>query len=58
MPILEVYIAPRHDTPGAWTVEATDPDEGSIEQAIFIGPEAEKRTREYAAWRYKATTSA
>jgi hypothetical protein len=49
---LEIYIAERRDTPGAWTVEATDPKEGSIEQAIFIGPDAEKRAREYAAWRY------
>ena len=51
---LEIYIAERRDTSGAWTVEAIDPEDGAIEQAIFIGPEAEQRAREYAAWKYRA----
>jgi hypothetical protein len=45
---LEIYIAERRDTPGAWTVEVTDPEDGAVYQAIFIGPEAEERAREYA----------
>jgi len=34
--------------PGVWSVEKID-DDGGIEQAIFIGPGAERRCREYAA---------
>ena len=49
---LEVNIAPRHGTQGAWNVEAID-DDGSIEQAIFAGPNAERRARLYAECVYK-----
>ena len=52
---LEIYIAERRDTPGAWTVEVTDPEDGAVYQAIFIGPEAEERAREYAAWKYEVS---
>jgi uncharacterized protein YaeQ len=34
--------------PGVWSVEKID-DDGGIEQAIFIGPGAERRCRKYAA---------
>jgi hypothetical protein len=49
---LEVNIAPRKGTQGAWNVEAIDED-GSIEQAIFAGPNAESRARKYADCVYK-----
>jgi hypothetical protein len=35
--------------PGVWSVEKID-DDGGIEQAIFIGPGAERRCRKYAAF--------
>lgn len=35
----------------SWTVEAIGSD-GEIYQAIFAGPEAEKRAREYARFKY------
>jgi hypothetical protein len=50
---LEVNIAPRKGAEGAWNVEAIDED-GSIEQAIFAGPNAEKRARRYAEFQYAA----
>lgn len=34
--------------PGVWSVEKID-DDGGIEQAIFIGPGAERRCRKYAS---------
>ena len=49
---LEVNIAPRRGAPGAWNVEAIDAD-GSIEQAIFAGPNAERRARRYMECVYK-----
>jgi hypothetical protein len=48
----EVEVAARFGSPGAWSVEAIDDDSG-IEQAIFIGPSAEERAREYARHRYQ-----
>ncbi len=55
-PISESYdvtVAERNGAPGAWNVEAID-GEGAIEQAIFLGPQAEDRARDYAAHRYQA----
>lgn len=49
----DVEVSEREGAKGAWNVEAIDPD-GSIEQAIFLGPEAEKRARRYAAFQYTA----
>lgn len=50
----DVAIEARRDAPnGTWTVEAID-GEGGIEQAIFAGPLAEDRARDYAAHRYGA----
>lgn len=49
----EVNVAPRRDSDGAWNVEAID-DDGSVEQAIFVGPDAEKRARRYAEHQYRA----
>lgn len=37
----------------AWTVEAIGSD-GEIYQAIFAGPDAERRAREYARFKYDA----
>lgn len=48
---IEVNIAPRRGAEGAWNVEAID-DDGSIEQAIFAGPDAEDRARRYAESEY------
>jgi hypothetical protein len=39
---------PFEREPGIWSVEKID-DDGGIEQTIFIGPEAERRCRGYAA---------
>jgi hypothetical protein len=35
---------------GRWFVEAIRPD-GECESAMFCGPKAEERAREYAAWK-------
>lgn len=47
----DVTIAERELTRGVWDVEAIDTD-GGVEQAIFLGPKAEERAREYASRRY------
>ena len=47
----EVCVVPRRGDSEAWTVEAID-DEGSIEQAIFYGPQAERRAKAYAIAAY------
>lgn len=49
----EVQITEREDAPGVWTVEAIDwASEGEIYQAIFAGPDAEQRARDYARFAY------
>ncbi len=47
----DVTIAERELTRSVWDVEAIDTD-GGVEQAIFLGPKAEERAREYASRRY------
>ena len=50
---LEVSVVELNDGTGGWMVEAIDmPNDGNIYQAIFAGPEAEKRAREYARFKY------
>lgn len=44
----EVIESPEF--PGHWHVEAID-DEGRVFVAVFSGPEAEGRAREYADWK-------
>lgn len=51
MEAYDVTIAERELTHGVWGVEAIDTD-GGVEQAIFLGPKAEERAREYASRRY------
>ena len=52
---LEVSTEECKRMPGAWTVEAIEVDgDGAIYQAIFIGPDAEERAQEYAAFKYEA----
>ena len=36
--------------PSDWHVEAIDPNSGDIFVAVFSGPDAEQRAREYADW--------
>jgi len=53
---LEIAVAERDDAPGNWTVEAVDTgSEGEIYQAIFIGPDAERKARDYAVFAYGFT---
>ena len=50
---LEVIVAQRVDDPGIWTVEAIAfGSEGEVYQALFIGPDAERRARDYARFAY------
>jgi hypothetical protein len=51
---LQVSVVERNGQPGVWSVEAIDmADDGDVYQAIFHGPEAEKRAREYARFKYE-----
>lgn len=50
---LEVSVVERKDQPGVWTVEAIDMEgDGAIFQALFVGPEAQERAKEYARFKY------
>lgn len=46
-------IFERQGEEGVWSVERVTERE-LIEQALFMGPDAEKRAREYAAFKYGA----
>lgn len=53
---MEVEVVERQDTPGAWSVEAIDHgSEGEVYLAVFSGPEAHGRAREYAQMKYQVT---
>jgi hypothetical protein len=47
----QVEVAERSDAKGAWIVEAIGHD-GELYQAIFAGPNAADRAKEYAAFKY------
>ncbi len=47
----KLQIFERQGEEGVWSVERVTED-GDIEQALFMGPDAEKRAREYAAFKY------
>jgi hypothetical protein len=49
---LDFEVAPDPENPEDWTVLAVDREsEGECYLAIFSGPHAETRAREYAAWK-------
>lgn len=49
--MMDVYEVLEHpDFPGQWNVERIDPESGECEVAMFTGPRAEERAREYAGW--------
>lgn len=51
-------IAESPDVAGGRLVEAIDYDsEGEVYSALFYGPKAEERAREYAAWKAGQTAS-
>jgi len=51
--IESVSVAEAEEIPGCWVVDARDSD-NALMRAVFDGPEAEQRAREYARWKYGA----
>ena len=50
---LELALVLRTTVPPTWSIEAFCPaDDGAIEMTQFSGPDAERRAREYALWKY------
>lgn len=43
-------VFPDKEFPNDWHVEIIDSNSGDIFQAVFAGPRAEQRAREYAEW--------
>jgi hypothetical protein len=43
-------VFPDKEFPNDWHVETIDKDSGDIFVAVFSGPDAEERAREYAEW--------
>jgi hypothetical protein len=50
--IRQIEVIERADAKGAWMVEAIGSG-GEVYQAIFSGPEAEGRAKEYATLKYR-----
>lgn len=40
-----------HYKDAEWAAEACDLDSGDCYRVLFIGPQAQERAREYAAWK-------
>jgi hypothetical protein len=51
--IESVSVAEAEEVPGCWVVDARDSDNALL-RAVFDGPDAEERAREYARWKYGA----
>jgi hypothetical protein len=43
-------VFPDKEYPNDWHVETTDRDTGDVFIALFSGPYAEQKAREYAKW--------
>jgi hypothetical protein len=46
-----VSVSEAEEVAGCWIVDACDSD-NALFRAVFDGPDAEKRAREYARWKY------
>ena len=49
--IESVSVAEAQEVPGCWVVDAHD-NGNAVLRAVFDGPDAEQRAREYARWKY------
>lgn len=47
---MQITVFADKEFPNDWHVEAIDTKSGDIFQAVFAGPDAEDRAREYADW--------
>ena len=48
---IEIYVQPEETKPLSWRVEQIDSDgDGGVDVAIFSGPHAKERAREFADW--------
>ena len=48
--VMQIEVFADKEFPNDWHVETIDSESGDIYQAVFSGPDAEQRAREYAAW--------
>jgi hypothetical protein len=51
--IESISVTEAEEVPGCWVVDARDSDNALL-RAVFDGPDAEQRAREYARWKYGA----
>ena len=47
---MKTTVFAEKEFPNDWHVEMIEPDSGDIFVAVFSGPDAEERAREYAKW--------
>ena len=47
---MKYEVMPDEKFPNEWRCEAIDQQSGDIYIAVFAGPDAEERAREYASW--------
>ena len=55
---MQITVFADKEFPHDWHVEAIDTKSGDIFQAVFAGPDAEDRAREYAEWQQSRQRSA
>lgn len=52
---VEISLVLEDTVPLTWAVESINSDgDGGVDVTKFSGPDAEKRAREYANWKYDA----
>jgi hypothetical protein len=51
--IESISVSEAEEVAGCWVVDAVDSDNALL-RAVFDGPDAENRAREYARWKYGA----
>jgi hypothetical protein len=49
-PTITREVFPDKEFPNEWRVEAINRDSGDVFVAVFSGPDAAERAREYASW--------
>lgn len=51
-------VTPDEKFPNEWRCEAIDQKTGDIYVAVFAGPDAEERARDYASWQQSLARAA
>ena len=56
--VMTYEVTPDEKFPNEWRCEAIDQKTGDIYVAVFAGPDAEERARDYASWQQSLARAA